>query len=152
MTSLPPEKGPYGLILLRSFEVYANYAKKDGRRVAIIEPSDKAWKAKLEEDMVDDNKKRHQAPVYHGHSASGNVTGPLVYANYGSRDDFKYLKEKGVGVEGAIVLVRYYGTLLNPSLKVKAAELAGAAGCIIYSGNSQISTTLRYGIQTNVVS
>ena len=34
---------------------------------------------------------------------------------------------------GTIALVRYYGTQDDRALKVKAAELAGAAGCLIYS-------------------
>lgn len=34
---------------------------------------------------------------------------------------------------GSIAIVRYYGTQGDLALKVKAAELAGAVGCIIYS-------------------
>ncbi|KAK5939931.1 hypothetical protein PMZ80_007349 [Knufia obscura] len=115
---------------MERFDVYLNYPRKDGRRVAITEPEDKVWEAELEEDNED-------TYVFHGHSASGDVTGPLVYANYGSREDFEYLKSKNVPLEGAIVLVRYYGTQGDRALKVKAAEMAGAAGCIIYSDPAQ---------------
>lgn len=108
------------------FQVYLNYPRKDGRRVAIIEPPNLAWEAKLEEDNAKDL-------IFHGHSKSGNVTGHLVYANYGSREDFRLLADKGISLKGAIVLVRYYGTEPDRALKIKAAELAGAAGCIIYS-------------------
>lgn len=112
------------------FQVYLNYPQQDGRRVAIVDPPDLAWEATLEEDD-------REVPVFHGHSKSGNVTGHLIYANYGSREDFKLLADKGVSVEGSIALVRYYGSETDRALKVKAAELAGAAGCIIYSDPSE---------------
>ena len=76
---------------------------------------------------------REQTAVFHGHSKSGNVKGPLIYANYGSKEDFKFLRSSGISVTGSIVLVRYYGSQADRALKVKAAELAGAVGCIIYS-------------------
>lgn len=111
---------------MEQFDVYLNYPTKDGRRVAIVEPENLRWEAKLEEN-------REQTYVFHGHSKTGNVTGPLVYANYGSRDDFAKLKDEGIDVTGAIILVRYYGSQGNRALKVRAAEMAGAIGCIIYS-------------------
>ncbi|KIW10646.1 hypothetical protein PV08_11610 [Exophiala spinifera] len=115
---------------MERFDVYLNYPRKDGRRVAIVEPEEAKWEAKVEEDQ-------ERSFVFHGHSKSGDVTGPLVYANFGSREDFKTLEEKGISVKDAIVLVRYYGSQGDRALKVKAAELAGAAGCIIYSDPSQ---------------
>ena len=78
-----------------------------------------------------------QTPVFHGHSRAGNVTGPLVYANYGSREDFRSLEQRGINLTGTIALVRYYGSQGDRALKVKAAELAGAVGCLIYSDPSE---------------
>lgn len=118
-------------IKLEQFDVYLNYPKRDGRRIAIVEPENLVWEAKIDEEKA--YRDREQTLVFHGHSKSGNVTGPLVYANYGSREDFAKLKEMGVKVEGSIALVKYYGTQGDRALKVKAAELAGAVGCIIYS-------------------
>lgn len=112
------------------FQVYLNYPRDDGRKIAIIDPPHLAWEATLEENDS-------QVPVFHGHSKSGNVTGPLVYANFGSREDFKLLADKGISLNGSIALVRYYGTEGDRALKIKAAELAGAAGCIIYSDPQQ---------------
>ena len=76
---------------------------------------------------------REQTVVFHGHSRAGKVEGPIVYANYGSREDFKRLENQGIDMRGSIALVRYYGSQGDRALKVKAAELAGAVGCIIYS-------------------
>ncbi|KAL6718920.1 hypothetical protein ACLMJK_003155 [Lecanora helva] len=113
-------------VRLEQFDVYLNYPKDGGRRVAILEPSNLAWEARIEEDV-------EQYPVFHGHSRSGTAKGHLIYANYGSREDFNWLKKQAVDLKGAIVLVRYYGSQGDRGLKVKAAELAGASGCIIYS-------------------
>jgi len=112
-----------------------NYPKAGGRRVAIVEPPELAWEAKLEEEPVYENAtpQKQQTLVFHGHSRAGNVTGPLIYANYGSREDFQRLRDDGVNMTGAIALVRYYGTQGDRAMKVKAAEQAGAAGCLIYS-------------------
>lgn len=117
-------------IEMEEFQVYLNYPRDDGRRVAIVDPPDLFWEATLEET-------NEETPVFHGHSKTGNVTGPIVYANYGSREDFRYLADQGVTVEGSIALVRYYGSESDRALKIKAAELAGAVGCIIYSDPSE---------------
>ena len=118
---------------LERFDVYLNYPTTDGRRVAIIDPPELAWEATIEEELAYTNPPREQTLVFHGHSRAGNVTGPLIYANYGSRENFKTLEDSGISLKGAIALVRYYGSQGDRALKIKAAELAGAAGCIIYS-------------------
>ncbi|KKK19584.1 hypothetical protein P175DRAFT_0435907 [Aspergillus ochraceoroseus IBT 24754] len=117
-------------IEMEEYQVYLNYPTAEGRRVAIVDPPNLRWEAALEEKHSDP---KYYTPAFHGHSKSGNVTGHLVYANYGSREDFQYLADHGVNLNGSIALVRYYGTESDRALKVKAAELAGAAGCLIYS-------------------
>ena len=113
-------------VRLEQFDVYLNYPKTGGRKVAIVNPPELAWEAKIEED-------EEQYPAFHGHSKSGSAKGHLVYANYGSKEDFEKLEAHSIETKGAIVLVRYYGSQGDRALKVKAAELAGAIGCIIYS-------------------
>lgn len=87
----------------------------------------------LEESHNGEGTTGHQTLAFHGHSKSGDVKGPLIYANYGSREDFKWLHDSGIDTQGAIALVKYYGTEGDRALKIKAAELAGFAGCLIYS-------------------
>jgi N-acetylated-alpha-linked acidic dipeptidase len=70
-------------------------------------------------------------PAFNGSSASGDVTADAVYANYGTLEDFKKLKELGVDVKGKIVLVRYGANFRG--VKVYIAQQYGAAGVIIYS-------------------
>ncbi|GAW21820.1 hypothetical protein ANO14919_113450 [Xylariales sp. No.14919] len=122
-------------VAVDEYYVYLNYPKKDGRVIEIMSPGgDKAiWSASLEENEVGGETAGHQTYTFHGHSQSGDVRGPLIYANYGSRNDFKRLADKGIDTKGAIALVRYHGTQKNLALKVKAAEMAGFAGCIVYS-------------------
>ena len=117
---------------LERFDVYLNFPKDNGRKVAIIDPPELAWEALIEEELAYEDG-RQQVPVFHGHSKSGNVTGPLIYANYGARQDFAHLEEQGVKIQGSIALVRYGGTEADRALKVYNADMAGAVGCIIYS-------------------
>src|SRR5678816_1986459 len=70
-------------------------------------------------------------PLFNGFSASGDVTGPVVYANYGLPNDYEDLKKAGVDVKGKIVIVRYGNSFRG--VKAKVAEDHGAIGCIIYS-------------------
>ncbi|KAF3766857.1 Zn-dependent exopeptidase [Cryphonectria parasitica EP155] len=126
----------YGLedVTVDEYYVYLNYPKPDGRAVQILDGSGKpTWTAQLEEGDPGEEKVGHQTFAFHGHSKSGDVKGPLIYANYGSREDFKRLYDSGIDTKGAIALVKYYGTEGDRALKIKAAELAGFAGCIIYS-------------------
>ena len=68
---------------------------------------------------------------WNAYSGSGEVTAEVVYANYGTREDFIQLSEMGVDVEGKIVIARYGGNFRG--FKAKFAEAAGAAGLIIYT-------------------
>jgi N-acetylated-alpha-linked acidic dipeptidase len=70
-------------------------------------------------------------PGWNAFSASGDVTGEMVYANFGRLEDFEKLDELGVSVEGRIVIARYGGNYRG--YKVKYAEERGAIGLIIYS-------------------
>ncbi len=70
-------------------------------------------------------------PAFNGSSASGDVTGPAVYANYGTLEDFNQLAKLGVEVKGKIVLVRYGQNFRG--VKAYVAQQRGAAGVLIYS-------------------
>ncbi len=70
-------------------------------------------------------------PAFNGSSPSGDVTGEVVYANYGTLADFKKLAELGVSVKDKIVLVRYGGNFRG--VKVYIAQMYGAKGVLIYS-------------------
>lgn len=47
-------------------------------------------------------------PTYVSYAASGNVTGELVYINYGQYSDFEYVvNHLGISLAGKIGIVRY---------------------------------------------
>ena len=64
-------------------------------------------------------------------SPSGDVEADVVYANYGTPDDFDKLEKLHIDVRGKIVLVRYGQNFRG--VKVFVAQEHGAAGVIIYS-------------------
>jgi N-acetylated-alpha-linked acidic dipeptidase len=68
---------------------------------------------------------------FSGMSPSGDAEAEVVYANYGSPQDFEKLKQLKVDVRGKIVLVRYGENFRG--VKAFVAQEHGAAGVIIYS-------------------
>ncbi|MGO9338545.1 MAG: M28 family metallopeptidase [Terracidiphilus sp.] len=68
---------------------------------------------------------------FNGSSGSGEVTGEVVYANYGRLEDFDQLAAQHIDLHGKIVLVRYGGNFRG--VKVYIAQQRGAAGVLIYS-------------------
>jgi N-acetylated-alpha-linked acidic dipeptidase len=70
-------------------------------------------------------------PAYVAFQGDGDVTAPLVYANYGMPDDYLALEKMGVSVKGKIVITRYGGGWRG--LKPLLAQMHGAVGAIIYS-------------------
>ena len=64
-------------------------------------------------------------------SGSGDVTGEVVYANYGRREDYLALDEMGVSLAGKVVIARYGGNFRG--YKVKFAEERGAVGVIMFN-------------------
>lgn len=72
-----------------------------------------------------------QLPVYNAYSRDGDVTGELVYVNYGIPKDYEELARRGIDVRGKIVIARYGGSWRG--IKPKVAAEHGALGCIIYS-------------------
>jgi N-acetylated-alpha-linked acidic dipeptidase len=68
---------------------------------------------------------------FNGMSPSGDVEADVVYANYGTPEDFEKLAKLKVDVRGKIVLVRYGQNFRG--VKVFVAQEHAAAGVIIYS-------------------
>jgi N-acetylated-alpha-linked acidic dipeptidase len=84
----------------------------------------------LKEDATS-GQQDEQLPTYNAYSIDGDVTGPLVYVNYGVPADYEELEKRGIDVKGKIVIARYGGSWRG--IKPKVAAEHGAIGCIIYS-------------------
>ncbi len=103
------------------------------RVLELLEPTQ--FTAKLEESALaidpTSDQKSEQLPVYNAYSIDGDVTGPLVYVNYGRPEDYEVLERYGISVKGAIVLARYGESWRG--IKPKVAAEHGAIGCLIFS-------------------
>jgi N-acetylated-alpha-linked acidic dipeptidase len=103
------------------------------RVVELVAPT--RFTAKLQEPPFADDptssQTSEQLPTYNVYSIDGDVTGPLVYVNYGIPADYDALERRGISVKGAIVIARYGQSWRG--IKPKVAAEHGAIGCLIYS-------------------
>jgi len=138
---------PYGkdnsewlLRLFRSWGLDANieefevlFPTPKSRQLELVTPS--RFVAKLAEPVVPGDassaQTKEQLPTYNAYSIDGDVTGPLVFVNYGVPADYERLERMGVSVKGAIVIAKYGGSWRG--IKPKVAAEHGAIGCLIYS-------------------
>jgi N-acetylated-alpha-linked acidic dipeptidase len=121
---------------IASYDVYLNYPVD--HRLALLEKKKKAWNVKFEASLKEDvlpedgtSGLENQVPTFHGYSASGNVTAPYVYVNYGTYQDFEDLLAAKVSLKGNIAIAKYGGIFRG--LKVKRAQELGMVGMVIYS-------------------
>ncbi|KAK3075960.1 hypothetical protein LTR53_000264 [Teratosphaeriaceae sp. CCFEE 6253] len=115
-----------------SYDVYINYPVD--HRLALLKDGEVEYEASLEEDVLEENPTSgldDRIPTFHGYSASGNVTAPYVYCNYGTYADYEELVKAGVELEGKIALIKYGGIFRG--LKLKRASELGMIGGVIYS-------------------
>lgn len=103
------------------------------RELELLGPT--KYKARLEEPALAQDAtsavRTDQLPPFNMFSCDGDVTGELVYVNYGVPKDYEELALRGVDVKGKIVIARYGGSWRG--IKPKVAAEHGAIGCIIYS-------------------
>ena len=121
---LDTEIVPYRVLLNRPIE----------QRVEAYDASGKLLMSGPTKEHVDGDRFQDDPRVtmpFNGSSASGDVTGDVVYANYGRMEDFDQLATQHIDLHGKIVLVRYGANFRG--IKVFIAEQRGAAGVLIYS-------------------
>ncbi len=93
-----------------------------------------SYVAKLEEPAIAEDKDSAdpgQLPTYNAYAGDGDVEAQVVYANYGTPEDYKELDKMGIDVRGKIVIARYGRSWRG--IKAKLAQSHGAVGCLIYS-------------------
>ena len=102
------------------------------RHLELVAPV--SYVAKLEEPTILEDKDSGDEgllPNYNAYAADGEVTGQLVYVNYGIPEDYEKLEELGIDVSGKIVIARYGRSWRG--IKAKLAQTHGAIACLIYS-------------------
>ncbi len=112
---------------------YALFPTPKTRALEMISPE--KYTAILKEPPLKEDKTSgqtdEQLPTYNAYSIDGDVTGELVYVNYGVPSDYEELSARGIDVKGKIVIARYGGSWRG--IKPKVAAEHGAIGCILYS-------------------
>jgi N-acetylated-alpha-linked acidic dipeptidase len=103
------------------------------RELELLEPT--SFTARLREPTLAEDRtsgiEENRLPTYNAYSADGDVTGELVYVNYGIPDDYDELERLGIDVRGKLVIARYGGSWRG--IKPKVAHEHGALGVILYS-------------------
>lgn len=102
------------------------------RRVTVLAPE--RYELRLDEPPLNpdpDTRKRGALPPYNSYAADGDVTGEVVYVNYGIPEDYRVLDSLGISVAGKIVIARYGRSWRG--IKPRLAAERGAIGCLIYS-------------------
>ncbi|XP_021120268.1 N-acetylated-alpha-linked acidic dipeptidase-like protein [Heterocephalus glaber] len=74
---------------------------------------------------------------YAAYAPPGTPQGLLIYANHGTEDDFQYLFNQGINLQGTIALTRY-GMAGRGAKAVNAAKY-GVAGVLVYTDPGDIN-------------
>ncbi len=113
---------------------YAYLSEPVSGRVVIEQAGDEPIELPVMEEPAAGDESSADPEVWIGfnaYAATGDVTAPVVYANYGTKEDFEELERLGIEVEGKVVLARYGGNYRG--YKAYYAERAGALGLVIYT-------------------
>ncbi|KAL7312865.1 Vacuolar protein sorting-associated protein 70 [Mucor circinelloides] len=108
---------------IETYYPFMNYPTE--RKLGIVTGnSDLLFLADLEES-------KDSTPTFHAYSADGNVTGSVVYVNYGRLEDFVLLAKNNIELKGTIALMRDGG--VPSSIKIQHAETFGCVGALVYT-------------------
>lgn len=112
-----------------SFRVYIPF--QDSAVVQLITPVRK--RLNLAEPPLREDPATHGPiwPAMNGYSGVGDVTGPVVYVNYGLPEDYRRLDSLGVNPRGKVAIARYGRSYRG--VKAQLAEEHGAAALLLYS-------------------
>lgn len=127
----------YGLdeVRLHRYDVLLPWPREV--KVSMIAPT--RYDATLKEDAYpqDPHSAKDHGPTYIGMSASGDVTGELVYASSGNPADYDWLESQGIDLKGKIALVRYSVPYSYRGFKAFTAEQRGLKAMLVYSDPAQ---------------
>lgn len=100
-------------------------------RVWRVSPEPRELKLAEGPVSVDSTSTLPEVPPVNGYGGAGDVTGDVVYVNYGLIEDYATLDSLGVTVRGKIAVARYGRSFRG--IKAREAERHGAAALLIYS-------------------
>lgn len=132
----------YDDVTIKTYNVLVSYPLGPGNLTIFDKDGKETEQITVVEEKLDSFEKATKTelkPPYLAYSASGQVEGELVYANFGSEADFRELVKLGVPVKDTVVLIRYGGISRNK--KIKYAEQMGVKGVILFSDPEKCSPT-----------
>lgn len=100
-------------------------------QVSRVSPSPRSLDLREPVVPLDPTSTLPQYPTVNGYSGQGDVTGELVYVNYGLIEDYAHLDSIGISVKGKIAIARYGRSFRG--IKAREAEKHGATALILYS-------------------
>ncbi|XP_054716263.1 putative N-acetylated-alpha-linked acidic dipeptidase [Uloborus diversus] len=107
------------------YDVLLSYPHKD--KTNVIKITDNLNEEKI---VINTPRKKNLNPAFSAYSQPGNVSGNLLYVNYGQTSDFQHLKALGIPLEGKIFIARHWK--LPADEIVWNAQQVKAAGLILY--------------------
>ncbi|XP_072178185.1 N-acetylated-alpha-linked acidic dipeptidase 2-like [Diadema setosum] len=133
------------------YKVYLQHppAADDERanKIQIVDPANgtAVFTSALREDPFDEEELLQDGipPPFNAYSATGDVTGDLVYVNYGRLVDFEYLRNEllpNVSLEGKILILK--NGEMPRYTKIVNAERFGAVGVVLFSEPSSASNPM----------
>lgn len=132
----------FDAVQLKRYDVLLLYPERPSVLSVNTQNGTEVYSSILKEDSTNkDNGPKHAIP-FSTNSASGAVSGKLVYVNYGRESDFNYLDYTNISCKGKIVMLRY--GRISEADKVTNAQKWSAAGVLLYVDPSDYSgnTTL----------
>jgi N-acetylated-alpha-linked acidic dipeptidase len=112
------------------YQAYLSYPESVS--VAIVSPVAEQLRVTEPASPLDpDTSNPELGPGFVAYSANGDVTAPVVYANYGLPPDYAELAVRGIDVRGKLVIARYGKS--HSAVKLYTAQEHGAAGLLLYS-------------------
>ncbi|MEO6527174.1 MAG: M28 family metallopeptidase [Gemmatimonadaceae bacterium] len=114
---------------VRSYQVFLPYPTSV--KLWRIAPTEKALSLAEPPVTGDPASRGPQYPTVNGYSGIGDVTGDVVFVNYGLIEDYARLDSLGVSVRGRIAVARYGRSFRG--IKAREAERHGAVALLIYS-------------------
>jgi hypothetical protein len=107
------------------------------QELLLLNSSDESvlYKAKLRDELPSDDYTRVRAPAHHGNSASGDVTGQFVYANFGLEEDYEELEAHKIDLRGKIAVLK--NGLQHRVRKREFAAKRGLVGIVMYTDPQQ---------------
>ncbi len=119
-------------LTVETFDYQVYLSHPDHISVALVAPVAEALRVTEPASPLDpDTSNPELGPGFVAYSASGDVTAPVVYVNYGLPLDYDQLSARGVDVRGKIVLARYGKS--HRAVKLFTAQEHAAAGIILYN-------------------